>query len=93
MASHRVAWAETARSLEKGLLAMPFATTSLLSSRTYPRINRTNWANGIRQMDTIKEKKVVGREAKGVNEAPQEAVPIGMVQANVGHKVTPLTFT
>ena len=27
-------------------------------------------------MDAVKEKKMVGREAKGVNEAPQEAVPV-----------------
>jgi hypothetical protein len=49
---------------------------SLLSSKTYPRINMMNLSNGIRQMDAVKEKKVVGREAKGVNKAPQEAVPV-----------------
>jgi hypothetical protein len=75
MASLRVALVETARSLANERLALPFATTSLLSSRTYPRINKMNWLNGIRQMDAVKETKVVGREARGVNEVPLGAVP------------------
>jgi hypothetical protein len=42
MASPRVAFVETARSLAKERLALPFATTSMMSSRICPRTNKMN---------------------------------------------------
>ena len=68
---------ETARSLERERLALLFATTSLLSSRTCPKINKMNWSNGTEPIDAVKMKRVREREEVKVeaNEVPLAEAP------------------
>ena len=82
MANSRVALGETARSLERERLALLFATTSLLSSRTCPKTNKMNWSNGTRPMDAVKVTRVVGKE-----EAKEEENKVPLAEAPV---MTPL---
>jgi hypothetical protein len=74
MANPRVPLGETARSLGRERLALPFATTSLLSSKTCPKTNKMNWSNGTRPTDVVKVTRVMGREAKAGSEVLLEAV-------------------
>ena len=64
--------------LERERLALLFATTSLLSSRTCPKTNKMNWSNGTRPMDAVKVTRVVGRE-----EAREEANEVPLAEAPV----------
>ena len=82
MAKPTVALGETARSPGKERLALLFATTSLLSSRTCPKTNKMNWSNGTRPMDAVKVTRVVGRE-----EAREEANEVPLAEAP---EMTPL---
>ena len=74
IANSRVALEETVRSLERERLALLFATTSLLSSRTCPKTNKMNWSNGTRPMDAVKVTRVVEREE--AREVANEEVPL-----------------